>query len=103
MHEAGFQCAGGVEWVETTVDESGGSRQQHVEDSGGLRAECADGAVGCFGGGLYDLGGAGELGSADGDFALELFEAQGLESGAGRECELDWAWRAGGGHGYFYP
>ena len=32
MHEAGFQCAGCCEWVETTVDESGGSRQQYVED-----------------------------------------------------------------------
>ena len=32
MHEATFQCAGCFEWVETTVDESGGSRQQYVED-----------------------------------------------------------------------
>ncbi|MCU1324580.1 MAG: hypothetical protein JWM43_4229 [Acidobacteriaceae bacterium] len=32
MHDAGFQCAGCFEWVETTVDESGGSRQQYVED-----------------------------------------------------------------------
>lgn len=32
MHEAGFQCAGCGEWIETTVDESGGSRQQYVED-----------------------------------------------------------------------
>jgi hypothetical protein len=32
MHEATFQCAGCGEWVETTVDESGGSRQQYVED-----------------------------------------------------------------------
>jgi hypothetical protein len=32
MHEAVFQCAGCFEWVATTVDESGGSRQQYVED-----------------------------------------------------------------------
>ena len=32
MHEAVFQCAGCFEWVETTVDESGGSRQVYVED-----------------------------------------------------------------------
>ncbi len=32
MHEAHFQCAACCEWVETTVDESGGSRQQYVED-----------------------------------------------------------------------
>lgn len=32
MHEAGFQCAGCGEWIETTVDESGGSKQQYVED-----------------------------------------------------------------------
>jgi len=32
MHEAHFQCAGCFEWVETTVDSSGGSRQQYVED-----------------------------------------------------------------------
>jgi hypothetical protein len=32
MHEAGFQCAGCGEWIETSVDESGGSRQQYVED-----------------------------------------------------------------------
>jgi hypothetical protein len=32
MHEAHLQCAGFYEWVETTVDESGGSRQQYVED-----------------------------------------------------------------------
>jgi Cysteine-rich CPXCG len=29
---AGFQCAGCGEWNETEVDESGGSRQQYVED-----------------------------------------------------------------------
>lgn len=29
---AGFQCAGCGEWNETFVDESGGSRQQYVED-----------------------------------------------------------------------
>ncbi|MGC1869638.1 MAG: CPXCG motif-containing cysteine-rich protein [Acidobacteriaceae bacterium] len=29
---AGFQCAGSGEWNETVVDESGGSRQQYVED-----------------------------------------------------------------------
>ena len=29
---AGFQCAGCGEWNETVVDESGGSRQQYVED-----------------------------------------------------------------------
>ncbi len=32
MHPASYQCAGCFEWVETTVDESGGSRQQYVED-----------------------------------------------------------------------
>ncbi len=32
MYAAHFQCAGCFEWVETTVDESGGSRQQYVED-----------------------------------------------------------------------
>ena len=32
MHDAVFQCAGCFEWVETTVDESGGSRQVYVED-----------------------------------------------------------------------
>jgi hypothetical protein len=32
MHEAGFQCAGCGEWVETLVDESAGSKQQYVED-----------------------------------------------------------------------
>ncbi len=32
MHEAGFQCAGCFEWVETMVDESQGSKQQYVED-----------------------------------------------------------------------
>jgi hypothetical protein len=32
MHPAHFQCAACYEWVETTVDESGGSRQQYVED-----------------------------------------------------------------------
>ena len=32
MYAANFQCAGCFEWVETTVDESGGSRQQYVED-----------------------------------------------------------------------
>ena len=31
-HEAGFQCAGCGEWNDTVVDESGGSRQQYVED-----------------------------------------------------------------------
>jgi hypothetical protein len=29
---AGFQCAGCGQWNETVVDESGGSRQQYVED-----------------------------------------------------------------------
>lgn len=29
---AGFQCAGCGQWNETAVDESGGSRQQYVED-----------------------------------------------------------------------
>jgi len=29
---AGFQCAGCGEWNDTIVDESGGSRQQYVED-----------------------------------------------------------------------
>jgi hypothetical protein len=32
MHEATFQCAACGQWIETTVDESGGSRQQYVED-----------------------------------------------------------------------
>jgi len=32
MHGARFQCTGCGEWVETMVDESGGSRQQYVED-----------------------------------------------------------------------
>ncbi len=32
MRTASYQCAGCFEWVETTVDESGGSRQQYVED-----------------------------------------------------------------------
>ena len=32
MYAATFQCAGCFEWVETTVDESGGSRQEYVED-----------------------------------------------------------------------
>ena len=32
MYAATFQCGGCFEWVETTVDESGGSRQQYVED-----------------------------------------------------------------------
>ncbi len=32
MHPASYQCAGCFEWIETTVDESGGSRQQYVED-----------------------------------------------------------------------
>jgi Cysteine-rich CPXCG len=32
MHAAGFQCAGCGEWVETSVDESAGSKQQYVED-----------------------------------------------------------------------
>ena len=32
MHEAGYQCAGCFEWVETMVDESGGTKQQYVED-----------------------------------------------------------------------
>ena len=31
-YAASFQCDGCFEWVETTVDESGGSRQQYVED-----------------------------------------------------------------------
>jgi len=29
---AGFQCAGCGEWNDIVVDESGGSRQQYVED-----------------------------------------------------------------------
>jgi hypothetical protein len=32
MVAAGFQCAGCGEWVETSVDESAGSKQQYVED-----------------------------------------------------------------------
>lgn len=32
MYAATYQCAGCFEWIETTVDESGGSRQQYVED-----------------------------------------------------------------------
>ena len=30
--EAAFQCAGCGEWNETSVDGSGGARQQYVED-----------------------------------------------------------------------
>ena len=32
MHPASYQCAGCFEWIETTVDETGGSRQQYIED-----------------------------------------------------------------------
>lgn len=32
MHAAHFQCAACFSWIETTVDESGGSHQQYVED-----------------------------------------------------------------------
>ena len=32
MYPAGWQCAGCFEWVETTVDPQGGSRQVYVED-----------------------------------------------------------------------
>lgn len=32
MYAAGFQCAGCGEWVETSVDESAGSKQQYVKD-----------------------------------------------------------------------
>ncbi len=32
MYAARFQCGGCFEWVETTVDESGGSKQVYVED-----------------------------------------------------------------------
>ncbi|GAC1362390.1 MAG: hypothetical protein NVSMB3_10630 [Acidobacteriaceae bacterium] len=32
MYAAMFQCGGCFEWVETTVDESGGSKQEYVED-----------------------------------------------------------------------
>ena len=32
MYAVRFQCAGCGEWVETTVDESAGSKQQYVED-----------------------------------------------------------------------
>jgi len=32
MYAAIYQCAGCFEWVETTVDESGGSKQTYVED-----------------------------------------------------------------------
>jgi hypothetical protein len=32
MQEAGFQCAGCGEWIETLVDESQGSKQEYVED-----------------------------------------------------------------------
>ena len=31
MYAANYQCAGCFQWVETTVDESGGSRQQYVD------------------------------------------------------------------------
>ena len=30
--ESGYACAGCGEWNETSVDESGGSRQRYVED-----------------------------------------------------------------------
>ncbi len=32
MYAAAYQCPSCFEWIETTVDESGGSRQQYVED-----------------------------------------------------------------------
>jgi len=32
MYAARYQCAGCFEWVETTVDESGGWKQEYVED-----------------------------------------------------------------------
>lgn len=32
MHPASYQCAGCFEWIETTVDRTGGSRQQYIED-----------------------------------------------------------------------
>jgi hypothetical protein len=32
VYAAKFQCAGCGEWIETTVDESAGSKQQYVED-----------------------------------------------------------------------
>ena len=32
MYAASYQCAGCFEWLETTVDESGGSKQTYVED-----------------------------------------------------------------------
>ena len=45
------------------VDESGGSKQVSVEGLPGvLPAECADGAVGCFGAGLHDFAELEELG-----------------------------------------
>jgi hypothetical protein len=74
MYAAGFQCAGCGEWVESSVDESAGSKQQYVEDCqvccaavcgglpGVLPAECIDGAVGWLGEGVYDFGRVGELG-----------------------------------------
>jgi hypothetical protein len=31
-YDAGFQCAGCGEWIETVVDESGGGKQTYVED-----------------------------------------------------------------------
>ncbi len=32
MYAASWQCAGCFEWIETTVDPTGGSRQVYVED-----------------------------------------------------------------------
>ena len=62
MYAAGFQCAGCGEWIETSVDESAGSKQQYVEDCQCvLPAERADGAMGRVGEGVFDCGRAGEL------------------------------------------
>ncbi|HEX3373083.1 MAG TPA: CPXCG motif-containing cysteine-rich protein [Edaphobacter sp.] len=60
MYAAGFRCAACGEWIETTVDESGGSKQQHVED---CQVCCQPNVltVRCVGAGVYDYIRAGEL------------------------------------------
>ena len=65
MHEAGFQCAGCGEWIETTVDESGGSKQQYVEDLPGLLpTERANRPMGYLSTGVHNPCRVGELAAA---------------------------------------
>jgi len=82
MHGARFQCAGCGEWIETTVDESGGSKQQYVEDCQVCcRPNVLTILLGWVGPGIRHNLGAGELDSA---FAttharrIELLSADGL-------------------------